>query len=122
MDVLEIREFCLKMPFVTEDFPFDEETLVFKVMGKMFLLVDLVSYPLKISLKVKPEEVISLRESYSFVLPGYHLNKKYWISLIINDYTPVNLVKRLIKDSYNEVVSKLPKYKQEIISKKNDED
>jgi predicted DNA-binding protein (MmcQ/YjbR family) len=115
MNVLEIRQLCLNLPYVLEDFPFDEETLVFKVMGKMFLLVDLVSHPLMVSLKAVPEEVVRLRESYSFVLPAYHLNKKYWISLIIDEYTPIKLVKKLIEDSYFEVVKKLPKYKQEMI-------
>ncbi|MCX7909747.1 MAG: MmcQ/YjbR family DNA-binding protein [Ignavibacteria bacterium] len=118
MDLLEIINYCLSKPFAEEDFPFDDETLVFKVFGKMFALIDLFSLPLSISLKADPEEVIRLRENYEFIFPGYHLNKKYWITVKEVKYIPVSLLKRLIDNSYLEVVYKLPKYKQKLIMSK----
>ncbi len=115
MNVLEIREFCLSLPFVVEDLPFDDVTLVFKVMDKMFLLVDLVSVPLKISLKATQEETIRLKEEYYFIQPGYHLNKKYWLTVELVDGIKNEFVYELIRKSYIEVVQKLPKYKQKKI-------
>lgn len=115
MNVLDFREFCFSLPYVVEDFPFDEETLVFKVMGKMFLLIDLVSVPLKVSLKATQEEAVRLKEDYYFIQPGYHLNKKYWLTVELVDNIPNDLVYELIRKSYVEVVKKLPKYKQELI-------
>ncbi len=77
MNAEEIREFCLSMAETTESFPFDDTTLVFKVAGKIFALLNLEG-ELSINLKCDPELALNLREHYDAVLPGYHMNKKYW--------------------------------------------
>lgn len=115
MDLIEIREYCLSKPFVKEDFPFDEVTLVFKVFDKMFALIDIDSVPFWMNLKAAPEDCIRLRESYDFISAGYHMNKKYWITVRIVNNIADNFLKELIDNSYNEVVRKLPKYKQKLI-------
>jgi predicted DNA-binding protein (MmcQ/YjbR family) len=84
MNIEQIREYCLKKKGVTEEFPFDEETLVFKVMGKIFILASLDSIPLQFNLKCDPEKAIELREEYEAVQPGYHMNKRHWNTVIID--------------------------------------
>lgn len=117
---MELREYCLNKPFVTEDFPFDEETLVFKVFGKMFVLIDIYSIPLKISLKCDPLRAIHFRDTYQSITPGYHLNKKYWNTIILDDSLNTQLIFELIDHSYEEVIKKLPKkFQNEIILQKN---
>jgi predicted DNA-binding protein (MmcQ/YjbR family) len=116
MTLDHIREHCLKKKFVTEDFPFDKETLVFKVMGKMFLLTNL-NPPLNINIKCEPENAAELRERYSAVNPGYHMNKKHWNTVDIDGTISPNLVFEWIDDSYNLVVKSLPKSKREKIGK-----
>jgi predicted DNA-binding protein (MmcQ/YjbR family) len=108
MDVEKLREYCLSKTEVTESFPFDEETLVFKVSGKIFALVNLTG-DLSINLKCNPELAIELRERYSSVLPGYHMNKNHWNTVIIDDLVPDKLLKEWIDHSYWLVVSQLPK-------------
>jgi len=76
MTLDQVLEYCLKKKIVTEEFPFDDETLVFKVMGKMFLLTN-INPPLSINIKCDPEKAIELRERYPAVTPGYHMNKKH---------------------------------------------
>ncbi|ROL57392.1 MmcQ/YjbR family DNA-binding protein [Bacteroidetes/Chlorobi group bacterium Naka2016] len=115
MDLLQIREYCLSKPFAVEDFPFDDETLVFKVFGKMFALVDLYSIPAWMNLKVPTEDLVYLVERYAFIKPGYHMNKKYWITVQIVDNISDNFLMNLIDTSYNEVVKKLPKFRQKLI-------
>ena len=79
MNVEELRTYCISKKGVTEEFPFDESTLVFKVMGKMFALTGLNDEEQTVNLKCEPEYAIELREEYSDdILPGYHMNKKYW--------------------------------------------
>ncbi|MGB9772147.1 MAG: MmcQ/YjbR family DNA-binding protein [Candidatus Kapaibacteriota bacterium] len=117
MDLLQLRDYCLAKPFVTEEFPFDDETLVFKVFGKMFALLDIYSVPPWLNLKANPFDVVSLVETYEFVSPGYHMNKKYWITVQLVDNIENNLIYRLIDNSYFEVVKKLPKYMQKLILK-----
>jgi predicted DNA-binding protein (MmcQ/YjbR family) len=103
MNIESIREYCLKKKGVTEEFPFNEETLVFKVMGKIFLLASLEKIPLQINLKCDPEFAIELREKYDSVIPGYHMNKKHWNTIIIDDsITPKNIFE-WIDHSYNLV-------------------
>jgi predicted DNA-binding protein (MmcQ/YjbR family) len=84
MDIEQLREFCLSKPEVEECFPFGPTTLVFKVNGKIFLLASLESQPLQINVKCDPEEAIELREQYPAVIPGYHMNKKWWNTVIID--------------------------------------
>lgn len=109
MDLEAIRTYCLKKKGVTEDFPFDQSTLVFKVMGKMFLLTDIDSSEISVNLKCNPEQAIEWREQYSCVLPGYHMNKKHWNTINFSNEMTEKLFYDMIDHSYDEVVKKLPK-------------
>lgn len=114
MNIEELREYCLSLKGATEDFPFDETTLVFKVGGKMFCLTDLEGN-LAISVKNDPGKNIELREEYSAVKPGYHMNKKYWNTIDLNGTIPDDMIKNLIDESYDLVTMSLPrKIQQEI--------
>jgi predicted DNA-binding protein (MmcQ/YjbR family) len=103
-----LREYCLSFPGSVETFPFGPETLVFKVTDKMFALSQLARHPLRISLKCEPELAAQLREAHPSVLPGYHLNKRHWNTVIIDGSLPEQMIKDMIEDSYDLVVSKLP--------------
>ena len=92
---------------VTEEFPFDKNTLVYKVMGKMFALTDIDSFQ-SINLKCDPEKAIQLREAYEGVTPGYHMNKKHWNTIRTDGSIPDDLICQWIDDSYKLVVDKLP--------------
>ncbi|MDR0370928.1 MAG: MmcQ/YjbR family DNA-binding protein [Prevotellaceae bacterium] len=110
MNIEELRLFCLEQKDATECLPFDEFTLVFKVMGKMFALIPLDEVcELKICLKCDPEKAIELREQYEAVTPAYHFNKKYWNTILPNRDMNDDLVKKWILHSIDEVVKKLPK-------------
>lgn len=109
MNIEQIREYCLKKKGVTEEFPFDEETLVFKVAGKIFLLASLESIPLQINLKCDPEKAIELREEYECVQPGYHMNKKHWNTIIVNGSISTTQIFEWIDDSYKLVAEGLKK-------------
>lgn len=109
MNIELIREHCLKKKGVTEEFPFDEDTLVFKVSGKIFLLASLDSIPLQINIKCDPEKAIELREEYESVQPGYHMNKKHWNTIIIYGSVSAKQIIEWINDSYNLVVAGLKK-------------
>lgn len=105
-NIEELREYCLSKPGVTESFPFDETTLVFKVMGKMFALTHLDGQ-LTINLKCEPEKAIQLREEYSSVLPGYHMSKTHWNTILLDGILNRQQILKWIDDSYNLVVSGL---------------
>jgi predicted DNA-binding protein (MmcQ/YjbR family) len=109
MNIEQLREYCIKKKGVTEEFPFGEETLVFKVMGKMFLLASLDSVPLQINIKCDPEKAIELREEYEAVQPGYHMSKKHWNTVIIDGSIPAKKIFEWIDDSYDLVVAGLKK-------------
>lgn len=109
MNIEQIREYCLKKKGVAEAFPFDEETLVFKITGKIFLLASLDSIPLQINLKCDPEKAIGLREEYEAVQPGYHMNKKHWNTIIIDETISEQIIKEWIDDSYKLVLAGLKK-------------
>ena len=104
MNIEELRDYCISKPAVTESFPFDESTLVFKVAGKMFLLTDLVD-ALSMNIKNTPEKVIELMEHYPSVLPGYHMNKIHWITVMIDGSVPDSLLCNWIDESYNLIIS-----------------
>ena len=108
MNVEEIREYCLNKPEVTESFPFDETTLVFKVNKKMFVLVSLDDQ-LSVNLKCDPEYAIELREKHSSVLPGYHMNKRLWNTIIIDGSLMDKEICQWIDNSYQLVIQKMPK-------------
>lgn len=109
MNIEEFRNYCMAKKGVTEGFPFDGETLVFKVLGKMFALAPLERRPSQVNLKCEPERAISLREEYDgIIFPGYHMSKVHWNTLYIDQLNPA-LLKELIDHSYDLVFSKLPK-------------
>lgn len=115
MTVEEIREYCFEKKGVTESFPFDQETLVFKVGGKMFLLMSLESQPLIFSAKANPEWSEELREQYPQIYGAFHMNKTHWNSVICEGLKP-NLIKKLIDHSYDLVFQSLTKkLKEEIL-------
>lgn len=103
MYIDELREYCMAKPFVTEGFPFDEDTLVFKVDGKMFALVSL-SDPSQVNLKCDPERAVELREQYGSVRPGYHMSKTHWNTVGLQDDLDEAFLMELIDHSYDEVV------------------
>lgn len=108
MNIEELREYCIAKKGVTESFPFDEETLVFKVMGKMFLLTN-INQDLSMNVKCEPEKAIELREQYSSVLPGWHMNKKHWNTINIDGSISNQQLKEWIDNSYNLIVASLTK-------------
>jgi len=106
MNIEDFREFCIAKKGVTEEFPFDAHTLVFKVMGKMFALVPLERLPSQANLKCDPEKAIELREEYDgLITAGYHMNKVHWNTLFLEKLSP-KLTTELITHSYNLVVAK----------------
>ncbi|GLU53924.1 MmcQ/YjbR family DNA-binding protein [Dyadobacter frigoris] len=109
MNLETIRDFCLELPGVVEDLPFGPDTLVFKVMGKVFLLTPMDSAKPQFNAKCDPEKAEELREKYSDVLPGYHMNKKHWNTVHITGSIPSELLYSWIKDSYELIVDSLPK-------------
>jgi predicted DNA-binding protein (MmcQ/YjbR family) len=109
MDAHELRAWCLRQPGAIEDFPVGPETSVFKVAGKMFALSALDRAPLEVSVKCEPELAEQLRLTYRAIRPGYHLNKRHWNTLTLDGTLPDQLVRDLIEDSYDLVVSALPR-------------
>ena len=116
MDILELREYCLSLPFAEECTPFDEATLVYKVGGKMFALTDMVESGW-INLKCDPDRALELRERYEEVLPGFHMNKKHWNTVRTDGDLPEPLIREWIRDSYLLIVHALPRTKREEILK-----
>ena len=113
MHIDEFRDYCLAKKGVTESFPFDEVTLVFKVMGKMFALASLDNHPLTANLKCAPDWSVELRERYDgLIIPGYHMNKAHWNTVTLEGQVPGSLIEDLIDHSYQLVIESLPKYKQ----------
>lgn len=107
MNIETIREYILQKPSVTEGFPFGEDTLVFKVKEKIFFLGSLDSSPLQFNVKCDPEKAIQLREEYpESVLPGYHMNKKHWNTIIVDGKLSAKQLKEMIDDSYILVAPK----------------
>lgn len=109
MNIEFAREYCLSLKNVTECFPFDEVSLVFKVENKMFLLLSLDADEPKISLKCNPDYTEELRERYDAVEGAYHFNKKYWNTIYLERDMPDEEIKHWIRHSYREVIAKLPK-------------
>ena len=99
----------MRQPGTIEDFPFGPEHSVFKVAGKMFALSALEREPLEVSLKCEPELAVGLRDSYGAIRPGYHLNKRHWNTVTLDGSLSDQLVRDLVEDSYDLVVSALPK-------------
>ncbi|MCF8240622.1 MAG: MmcQ/YjbR family DNA-binding protein [Melioribacteraceae bacterium] len=116
MDIEELRNYCLRKKGVSEDFPFDEDTLVFKVMNKIFCLTSLTP-PFTINLKCDPERAVELREKYEEVQPGFHMNKTHWNTVDMEGTLNDKFIMELIDHSYNMVVAGLTKKNKEYLKK-----
>jgi predicted DNA-binding protein (MmcQ/YjbR family) len=114
-DIESFRDYCLTKKAVTEEFPFDNSTLVFKVAGKMFALANVDAFN-TINLKCDPVKAVELREKYDAVQPGYHMNKKHWNTVEVNGVA-VKLLKEWIDDSYALVIQSLPKKERDKLTK-----
>jgi predicted DNA-binding protein (MmcQ/YjbR family) len=120
MNIEEFREYCIKKKGVTEEFPFGIDTLVFKVMGKMFALTSLTEKPFSVNLKMNVEIVEEWREKYDDIKPGYHMNKKMWNTVTIgNGNISIREFYWMIDHSYGEVVKGLPQKTQEQLNSGN---
>jgi predicted DNA-binding protein (MmcQ/YjbR family) len=109
MDAAELRRWCLAQTGAVEDFPFGPEHSVFKVGGKIFAISALDRTPLEVSVKSEPELALELRAGYAAIRPGYHLNKRHWNTVTLDGSLPDGLVRDLVEDSYDLVVSALPR-------------
>ena len=112
MDIENLRDYCLSKKAVTEDFPFDEKTLVFRVGNKMFCLTN-IDKPFKINLKCDPEKAINLREEYDEITPGFHMNKMHWNTIDMNGMLTDELIYDMIDDSYNLILVSLSRKTRE---------
>lgn len=115
MHIESIRLYCISKKAVSESMPFDDKTLVFKVAGKIFALINLNSNPLRLNLKCDPEKAIDLRDRFESILPGYHSNKKHWNTIVVTGEISKVLLHHLIDHSYDLVKAKLPKKIRQII-------
>ena len=115
MNIEALREYCLSKKEVTEEFPFGNDTLVFKVKGKIFLLAGLDNNPLQFNVKCDPEKAIELREQYDAVQPGYHMNKKHWNTVTAHGSLSMALLKEMIDHSYDLIVQSLPKKERDLL-------
>lgn len=106
MNIEELRDFALSLDNATESFPFGEETLVFKVNEKIFLLTSLNADPLSFNVKCDPDQAIELRERYASILPGYHMNKKHWNTILVDGTLTKKQLQDFIQDSYRLVLKK----------------
>ena len=109
MNLSEIRKYCLSKPGVEETFPFGPDTLVYKVIGKVFLLCGMDETPLTMNVKCDPEKAAGLREQYPCVIPGYHMNKKHWNTVTLDGSVSDLLLREWMDDSYLLVVKSLSK-------------
>ncbi|HEY8404275.1 MAG TPA: MmcQ/YjbR family DNA-binding protein [Flavobacteriales bacterium] len=108
MNIEDFRAYCLSKEGVTEETPFGPETLVFKVLGKVFALMDIDSFD-SVNLKCDPEWAVELRELYAGINGGYHMNKKHWNTVRTDGSVPIDLFYKLVDHSYDMVVRGLPK-------------
>ena len=115
MDAPGLRAWCLEQPGAFEDFPFGPETSVFKVAGKVFALSALERTPLAVSVKCEPDLAVALRGSHPAIRPGYHLNKRHWNTVTLDGSLPDQHVRDMVEDSYDLVVSALPRRVREAL-------
>ncbi|MCU0321448.1 MAG: MmcQ/YjbR family DNA-binding protein, partial [Chitinophagaceae bacterium] len=102
MNIEQLRSHALNKPNTEESFPFGDDTLVFKVNGKIFLLFGVDNQPLQFNVKCNPDKAIELREEFpDAVLPGYHMNKKHWNTIVVNGQLSNQQLKEMVDDSYN---------------------
>jgi predicted DNA-binding protein (MmcQ/YjbR family) len=120
MNPAGLRDHCLSLTGAEETFPFGPETSVFKVGGKMFALSQLGAASLRVSLKCEPSLAEALREAHPAVLPGYHLNKRHWNTVILDGSIADDAIRDMIEDSYDLVVSKLPRARRRALGWRGD--
>jgi len=116
MNMEKFREYCLSRSGVTEELPFDNQTLVYKVMGKIFALTTLDGEVFSFNLKCDPEKAIDLRERFSCVKPGYHMNKRHWNTVVVDGTVPRAELYQWIDHSYELVVSKLTRAQKQTLA------
>jgi predicted DNA-binding protein (MmcQ/YjbR family) len=104
MDLEQLRDYCLAKPGAEECFPFGPDNLVYKIRGKIFLITSLDQQPIQFNVKCDPEKAIELREQYPAILPGYHMNKKLWNTIVIDGSLSSTQIKGFIDDSYRLVI------------------
>ncbi len=114
MDAEGLHNYCLGLPEVTFDFPFDEETICYRICNKIFALTSLVRVPLRVNLKCSPEIIDELREKFSCIEPGYHMNKRNWNTVVLDGDLSVGALGTLIQHSYARTFRSLPKKQQAI--------
>ncbi|RYD19758.1 MAG: MmcQ/YjbR family DNA-binding protein [Verrucomicrobiaceae bacterium] len=112
MDLPDAIAHCLSKPGAEETTPFGPEVLVYKIGGKVFALTDPDQFPARMNLKCDPDRAVELRDEYDSVLPGFHMNKKHWNTIVLDGSLPGKLVKEMIDHSYELVVKGLPKGKR----------
>lgn len=108
MDLADVCAHCLSLPQVAETTPFGPDVLVYKVAEKMFALAIPDEFPARINLKCDPDRALELRDRHENIIPGYHMNKKHWNTLILDGSLPAKLVRELIEHSYQLVAASLP--------------
>ena len=118
MDIESLREYCLSKPNAKETLPFGPDTLVYKVYDKIFLITGLNEEHLSFNVKCDPEIAIELREHHPCVLPGWHMNKKHWNTIVIDGSVSVKLVKEWIDHSYELVAKSFPRHKKRTSQKR----
>jgi len=109
MNIEEFRDHCLALPLVEECQPFGDDVLVYKVAGKVFALISISDYAKGVSLKCDPERAVELREQYAAIVPGFHLNKMHWNTIMPEQSLPLGLLPELINHSYAMVIKGMPK-------------
>jgi predicted DNA-binding protein (MmcQ/YjbR family) len=115
MNIESLRQYCLSLKAVTEDTPFGEDTLVFRVMDKIFALTSLDVEGCRVNLKCDPDYAVELREQHEDIQPGFHMNKKHWNTVYCENGLEDKLIKSLVTHAYDMVVKSLPKAKREIL-------
>lgn len=117
MNIEEVHDFCMKLKGVNETMPFGPETVVYKVLNKIFALMPLDEEPpIKINLKNTPQKNLELRINYDSIIPGYHMNKVHWNTVIVNGTLKKSFLEELITDSYNCVVNGMTKKEKETLN------
>ena len=116
MNIEEIRNYCMQKNGAEESMPFGDDVVVFKVGGKVYLLLPLSSSPVQFNVKCNPELAVELRERYNCVLPGYHMNKKHWNTILVDGSVSKKLIVEWIDHSYKLIVQSLPKAAQKVLN------
>lgn len=120
MDRKALRRLCLRFAGSEETFPFGAETSVFKVGGKIFAISRLGTAPLSVSLKCEPALAEELRAAHPAITPGYHLNKRHWNTVVIDGSLPERMIADMVEDSYDLVVSRLPRTRRRALGMPDD--